>query len=88
MKKEEFQVLKNKINELNNKDIYIEFQDALEYYITIYKGKILISKNRLFITNQNKIDILIDLSYLDSIKYINNTIILQLWNNLKIILDS
>lgn len=87
MNREEIKKLKEKIKGFENKDVYIEFQNAIEYHIIIYKAKILITDEILIVSNGKKASIQIDLTYLDNIKNIGDTIILDLWNELTIILD-
>lgn len=87
MNKEEIKKLKEKIKGFENKDVYVEFQNAIEYHTTIYKAKILASDEMLILSNGKKVSIQIDLTYLENIKNIGDTIIIELWNELTIILD-
>ena len=87
MNKEEIERLKNKLKEFKNKDVYIEFSNAIQFHTTIENVQIIVSNNKLFITDGKEKDFIIKLHYLDSLEEDGNTTILNLYNELKITLD-
>lgn len=81
--------LKEKIKEFNEKDIYIELKNAIDYHFIIKNAKILISREKLFITDERDENLIIELYYLDDVK-INlhtNSVYLYMSNDLEIVLD-
>ena len=87
MNKEEIEKLKKIITDLQDEDIYIELQNALIYHTTILNAKIIVSNERLFISDGNKKDFIAELHYLDSIDVNGNTIYLNMTNDVRITLD-
>jgi len=87
MNKEEIERLKNKLIDFKNKDVYIEISNALQFHTTIKNVQIIVSNEKLFITDGNEKDFIIELHYLDSIEENGNMTILNLYNELKITLD-
>lgn len=87
MNKEEIQKLKEKIIEFENQDIFIEIQEAIQYHITIYQAKIIVSNEKLIISDQQHQDLMIELQYLEDVRIEGNTIDLEFSNFIKITLD-
>lgn len=88
MNEKEIDKLKNEIKKFENQNIYIELEDSLQYHTTIHNAKILVSNEKLFITNEKEQDFIVELHYLDSVDISDeNTIYLQMANSLKITLD-
>lgn len=83
----EIEKIRNKIKEFENEDIYVELEGALHFNITIKKAKILVSNQKIFITNEKEQDFIIELYYLDCVEIENNTIFLKMLNDIKITLD-
>ena len=87
MNTEEIQIIKEKIKELENKDIYIELEQSIQYHTTINKAKIIVSDEKLIISDEKEQDFIVELHYLEEIAENGNTIYLELSNDLKITLE-
>ncbi len=87
MNKEEIEKLKNKLTSFKDKDVYIEISNALQCHLTIENAQIIVSNEKLYITDGKEKDFIIELHYVDSIKEDGNTTFLNLYNDLKITLD-
>lgn len=87
MNTEEIQKLKEKIKKLENQDIYIEIENAIQYHTTINKAKIIASDEKLIISDEKEQDFIVELHYLDEIEENGNTIYLEMTNDLKITLE-
>ncbi len=87
MNKEEIEKLKKLITDFQDEAIYIELENALIYHTTILNSKIIVSDERLFISDGNKQDFIVELHYLDSIDTNGNTIYLEMSNDIRITLD-
>lgn len=74
--------LKNKISEFQNQELYIEIKDALQYETTIKNSKIIVSNQKLIISDEEQKDFIIELHYLDSLKIDESTIKLIMDNDL------
>lgn len=83
----EIEKIRNKLKEFENEDVYVEIEGALQYHITINNAKVLISNQKIFITNEKEQDFIIELYYLDYANIENNTIIMEMLNDIKITLD-
>lgn len=79
--------IRSKIKEFENEDIYVEVEGALQYNIIIKDAKILISNQKIFITNEKEQDFIIELYYLDFVEIENNSLIMNMLNDIKITLD-
>lgn len=87
MNKEEIQKLKDKIIEFDNQDVYIELEQSIQYHITIKKAKIIVSREKLIVSDEQEQDFIVELHYLDNIEIEGNSIYMELSNDLKITLD-
>lgn len=87
MNKEIIEKLKEKIAEFENQNVYIELEQAIQYHITIYNSKILISNEKLIISDGQVQDFIIELHYLDDIEINDNTVYLDMSNDIRITLD-
>ena len=87
MNTEEIQKLKEKIKKLENQDVYIELEQSIQYHTTINKAKIIVSDEKLIISDEKEQDIIVELHYLEEIAENGNTIYLELSNDLKITLE-
>ena len=84
MNTEEIQKLKEKIKKLENQDVYIELEQSIQYHTTINKAKIIVSDEKLIISDEKEQDFIVELHYLEEIEENGNTIYLELSNDLKI----
>lgn len=87
MNTEEIQKLKEKIKKLENQDVYIELEQSIQYHTTINKAKIIVSDEKLIISDETEQDFIVELHYLEEIAENGNTIYLELSNDLKITLE-
>lgn len=87
MNKEEIQKLKNKITEYENQDIFIKIEKSIQYHTTIYNAKIIVSDQKLIISDGKEQDFIVELFYLDNVKTEDNEILLELANDINISLD-
>lgn len=87
MNSEEIEKLKNKIIEFEGQDVFIALQQAIQYHITIYKAKIITSKEKLIISDEQQQDFIIELQYLENVDIDGNSIDLEMSNCIKITLD-
>ena len=87
MNTEEIQKLKEKIKILENQDVYIELEQSIQYHTTINKAKIIVSDEKLIISDEKEQDFIVELHYLEEIAENGNTIYLELSNDLKITLE-
>lgn len=87
MNKEEIDKLKNKIIEFQNQDVYIELEQAIEYHTTILKAKVIVSNEKIIISDEQHQDFIIELKYLDEIEIEGNSIYMDMTNDIRITLD-
>ena len=87
MNTEEIQKLKEKIKKLENQNVYIELEQSIQYHTTINKAKIIVSDEKLIISDEKEQDFIVELHYLEEIAENGNTIYLELSNDLKITLE-
>lgn len=87
MNKEEIEKLKEKMKEFEKHNIYIELEESMQYHTTIYNASIIVSDEKLIISDKKEQDFIIELHYLDDIEENGNTIYLSMSNNLRITLD-
>lgn len=87
MNTEEIQKLKEKIKKLENQDVYIELEQSIQYHTTINKAKIIVSDEKLIISDEKEQDFIVELHYLEEIEENGNTIYLELSNDLKVALE-
>lgn len=87
MNSEEIEKLKEKMKEFENHNIYIELEESMQYHTTIYNASIIVSDEKLIISDKKEQDFIIELHYLDDIEENGNTIYLSMSNNLRITLD-
>lgn len=87
MNTEEIQKLKEKMKEFENQNTYIEIEQSLQYHTTINNASIIVSDEKLIISDKKEQDFIIELHYLDEVEENGNTIYLEMSNNLRITLD-
>lgn len=81
------QELKQKITEFADNDVYIELENSIQYYITIRNAKIIVSDEKLIISDGRQQDFIVELHYLDDLEINENTVYLEMTNDIKITLD-
>lgn len=79
--------LKQKMIDFQNEDVYIELENAIQYHTTIKNAKIIVSDEKLIISNEKEKDFIIELHYLYDIEISDNTVYLELTNDIRITLD-
>ena len=87
MNTEEIQKIKEKIKELENKDIYIELEQSIQYHTTINNASIIVSDEKLIISDRKEQDFIVELQYLDEVEENENTKYLNMSNELRITID-
>lgn len=87
MNKEEIEKLKAKIMEFQGQDIFVKLENAIQYYTTITSAQVIISDQKLIISDSKQQDFIIELYYLEDVKIDGNTIYLKMANDLSITLD-
>lgn len=87
MNTEEIQKLKEKIKELENQDIYIELEQSIQYHTTINNASIIVSDEKLIISDRKEQDFIVELQYLDEVEENENTTYLNMSNELRITID-
>ena len=79
--------LKQKMIDFQNEDVYIELENAIQYQTTIKNAKIIVSDENLIISNEKEKYFIIELHYLYDIEISDNTVYLELTNDIRITLD-
>lgn len=87
MNTEEIQKIKEKIKELENQDIYIELEQSIQYHTTINNASIIVSDEKLIISDRKEQDFIVELQYLDEVEENENTTYLNMSNELRITID-
>lgn len=87
MNKEEIEKLKAKIMEFQRQDIFVKLENAIQYYTTITSAQVIISDQKLIISDSKQQDFIVELYYLEDVKIDGNTIYLKMANDLNITLD-
>ena len=87
MNTEEIQKLKEKMREFENQNTYIEIEQSIQYHTIINNASIIVSDEKLIISDKKEQDFIIELHYLDEVEKNGNTIYLEMSNNLRITLD-
>lgn len=87
MNKEEIQKLKTKILEYQGQDVFVKLENAIQFYTTIYNAQVIISDQKLIISDQKQQDFIVELFYIEDVKIDGNSIYLELSNDLNITLD-
>jgi hypothetical protein len=79
--------LRDKIIEYQGQDVFVKLENSVQFYTTICNAQIIISDQKLVISDQKKQDFIVELFYIEDVKIEGNSIYLQLSNDLNIILD-
>ena len=87
MNTEEIKKLKEKMKEFENQDIFIKLENAIQYHTTINKANIIVSDEKLILSDEQEQDFIIELHYLEELEEDGNTIYLNMSNELRITLD-
>lgn len=87
MNKEEIKKLKEKMKEFENQDIFIKLENAIQYHTTINNANIIVSDEKLIVSDEQEQDFIIELHYLEELEEDGNTIYLNMSNELRITLD-
>lgn len=87
MNKEEIQKLRDKIAEYQNQDVFVKLENSVQFYTTICNAQIIISDQKLILSDSKQQDFIIELYYLEDVKIEGNSIYLGLSNDLNITLD-
>lgn len=87
MNKELIEKLRDKIIEYQNQDVFVKLENSIQFYTTICNAQIIISDQKLILSDSKQQDFIIELYYLEDIKIEGNSIYLGLSNDLNITLD-
>lgn len=87
MNKELIEKLRNKVLEYQNQDVFVKLENSIQYYTTIYNAQVIISDQKLIISDQKQQDFIVELFYIEDVKIDGNSIYLELSNDLNITLD-
>lgn len=79
--------LKQKMIEFENENVYIELENSIQYHTTIKNAKIIVSNEKLIISNEKEKDFIIELHYLCDVEINENTVYLEMTNDIRITLD-
>lgn len=79
--------LRDKIAEYQNQDVFVKLENSIQFYTTICNAQIIISDQKLVISDQKKQDFIVELFYIEDVKIEGNSIYLGLSNDLNITLD-
>lgn len=87
MENEIVEKLKQKMTEFEDEDVYIELENAIQYHTIIKNAKIIVSDEKLIISDEKEKDFIIELHYLCNVEINDNTVYLELTNDIRITLD-
>lgn len=87
MNNEIIEELKQKMIDFQNEDVYIELENSIQYHTTIKNAKIIVSDEKLIISNEKEKDFIIELHYLYDVEINENTVYLEMTNDIRITLD-
>ena len=79
--------LRDKIAEYQNQDVFVKLENSIQFYTTICNAQIIISDQKLILSDSKQQDFIIELYYLEDVKIEGNSIYLELSNDLNITLD-
>ena len=87
MNKELIEKLRDKITEYQGQDVFVKLENSIQFYTTICNAQIIISDQKLILSDSKQQDFIIELYYLEDVKIEGNSIYLELSNDLNITLD-
>ena len=70
MENEIVEKLKQKMTEFEDEDVYIELENSMQYHTTIKNAKIIVSDEKLIISNEKEKDY--NCKYYNNINYIDS----------------
>ncbi len=79
--------LRDKIAEYQGQDVFVKLENSIQFYTTICNAQIIISDQKLILSDSKQQDFIIELYYLEDVKIEGNSIYLGLSNDLNITLD-
>lgn len=86
-KEEKTKLIKTLSNNFKNKEIYVIFTGAIDYTVTMHNIKFFVTNDLIILVNDNDKELHIDPFYIEDIKYINNTIDIQMLGDYNISID-
>lgn len=84
MNKELIDKLRSKIKEFQGQDVFVKIDNAIQYHTTITSAQVIISDQKLIISDQKQQDFIVELFYIEDVKIEENSIYLELSNDLDI----
>ena len=87
MNTEEIKKLKEKIKEFESQDVFIKLENAIQYHTTINNANIIVSDEKLIVSDEQEQDFIIELHYLEELEEDGNTIYIEMSNDLTITLE-
>ena len=87
MNTEEIKKLKEKMKDFENQDIFIKLENSIQYHTTINNANIIVSDEKLIVSDKQEQDFIIELHYLEKLEEDGNTIYLEMSNDLTITLE-
>lgn len=87
MNTEKIKKLKEKMKEFENQDIFIKLENAIQYHTTINNANIIVSDEKLIVSDEQEQDFIIELHYLEELEEDGNTIYIEMSNDLTITLE-
>lgn len=82
--KEIVEKIKTKVEEFQNSEVYVEFENAIQYNTTIKNCKIIVSDQKLILSNEENKDLIIELYYISDLEIYESTIKMVMENDLTI----
>ena len=79
--------LRDKIAEYQGQDVFVKLENSIQFYTTICNAQIIISDQKLILSDSKQQDFIFELYYLEYVKIEGNSIYLGLSNDLNITLD-
>lgn len=82
--KEIVEKIKSKVEEFQNSEVYVEIENAIQYQTTIKNCKIIVSDQKLILSDEEKKDLIIELYYISELEVFESTIKMVMENDLTI----
>lgn len=82
--KEIIERIKEKIEEFQNSEVYVEIENAIQYQTKIKNCKIIVSDQKLILSDEAKKDLIIELYYISELEIYESTIKMIMENDLTI----
>lgn len=82
--KEIVEKIKTKVEEFQNSEVYVEFENAIQYNTTIKNCKIIVSDQKLILSNEENKDLIIELYYISDLEIYESTIKMVMENDITI----